>query len=508
MRLTKTSLCLLLLLGLTTAASAFSLLGPFKPWQLRGFGGRPRGLGYQPLNTDIGAPMFGFEGYRWNIPTIYYAYDSSFLRYFGSNGVNAVEQAIAILNNLPPFTATSRDLSEFPTDTKGENQSAAVLGLLDLKSTALNLLVEEMGLANPERFVFGLRDRFTDNLITNYATVQMNYDPVTIAPSRYVNGMLYNYRIVDALGPMGGEWASALEYYQSDPLFLPYSSVAGAYSPDFELGPDPQNLPSSFSGLLSGQYFRGLTRDDVGGLRFLYSQNNLVVESLLPSVQPGPQNASRRLLLSPWTPFLGAATNVATNVVVIPPVGGTNTTNTIIRAALRPGLNKLVFRRVKFDALIGGTFTPFTNSYPDTLINPTNGHILRQSVQRPVLAPDIIFAVDDLGTTVDGFPIISARTDTTGWTNNAALNTFLGGNNLGGPGTINPTVVIRFTDLVPYWINFVPFPTDADSLPSLWGSFDGSDTPPVVYPAFMHPLFPELSLQYLQNFALGRIQTN
>ena len=66
-------------------------------------------------------------------------------------------------------------------------------------------------------------------------------------------------------------------------------------------------------------------------------------------------------------------------------------------------------------------------------------------------------------------------------------------------------MVITFSDLVPYWINFVPLTSDVDALPTLWGSFDGSGNPPVVYPAFQHPLKPELSLSYLQNFVLGKI---
>ena len=109
MRLTKRLLCIGLLLGFAGGASAFSLLGPFKVdasvqglnWQARGFGGRPAGLGYN-LAGDIGGPMLPTEAYRWNIPTITYAFDYSFLRYFGPEGVNAVEQAIGILNALPP----------------------------------------------------------------------------------------------------------------------------------------------------------------------------------------------------------------------------------------------------------------------------------------------------------------------------------------------------------------------------------------------------------------------
>ena len=41
------------------------------------------------------------EEYRWNSPIITYNFDESFLNYFGSNGVVAVEKGIDILNSIP-----------------------------------------------------------------------------------------------------------------------------------------------------------------------------------------------------------------------------------------------------------------------------------------------------------------------------------------------------------------------------------------------------------------------
>src|SRR5436190_16622898 len=73
---------------------AFSLLGPYADWMDVEKGYRQPG--------DIGGPMNIGEGYRWNIPVITYGFDRSFLDYFGSNGVAAVESAIAIINQIPP----------------------------------------------------------------------------------------------------------------------------------------------------------------------------------------------------------------------------------------------------------------------------------------------------------------------------------------------------------------------------------------------------------------------
>ena len=76
---------------------AFSLLGPYADWM-------DVQKGYQ-LPGDIGGPMNIGEGYRWNLPVVTYGFDRSFLDYFGSNGVAAVEGAIGILNALPPASS-------------------------------------------------------------------------------------------------------------------------------------------------------------------------------------------------------------------------------------------------------------------------------------------------------------------------------------------------------------------------------------------------------------------
>src|SRR5262249_53405752 len=154
----------------------------------------------------------------------------------------------------------------------------------------------------------------------------------------------------DALGPTGGEWASAVEFFFPDPFFLPYSSVAGGLSsPDFQFG----SQPSSFvvSGLGAGDYFGGLTRDDVGGLRFLLNPNNIVTESLQTNVT-GRVQAVTSSFTSPWAPVIG------TNVVVTNSLGQTNVIMTatnvpgtnFVTQGLRGGVDKIQFRRVNFDS--------------------------------------------------------------------------------------------------------------------------------------------------------------
>ena len=81
----------------------------FPLWALRELDDQT--LGYQQPG-DIGGPMDINEEYRWNVPVVTYAFDQSFLDYFGSNGVAAVEQAIGVINELPP--ASSIDLDQLP----------------------------------------------------------------------------------------------------------------------------------------------------------------------------------------------------------------------------------------------------------------------------------------------------------------------------------------------------------------------------------------------------------
>src|SRR6266542_4640433 len=139
--------------------------------------------------------------------------DQSFVDYFGQRGVDSIEEAIGILGNIPPVSDMSPDLTELPWDAKGKNALASAYGVLDLKSSTVALLVEQIGLANPERFVWSLRARTTFQGATQYSVVNLNYDPEPPAPSSYVNGVLYNYVILDALGSTGNAWASAIEWF-------------------------------------------------------------------------------------------------------------------------------------------------------------------------------------------------------------------------------------------------------------------------------------------------------
>jgi len=120
-------------------------------------------------------------------------------------------------------------------------------------------------------------------------------------------------------------------------------------------------------------------------------------------------------------------------------------------------------------------------------------------VQRVIRQPDILFVAADNGTAGGLIPITAARTGTTGWLNNDAINGVTG---QGGPGVITPQVQIIFSDQLPYFLNSTPPPflTFNPSFQSIiWASFDGTTNAPILYPSY-----GKVTLNDLQNFVLGR----
>lgn len=472
-------------LGLMPRAEGFALLGPFPQWQLDVYDGF--NIGYD-LIGDIGGPHNIGEGYRWNVPMVTYAYDLSFVNYFGSNGIAAVEEAIRIFNDLPPYALVTNDASNLyingervPTDTRRVNFVAQTLGLLDLKSVAMGMMMEELGLAEPERFTWTLAGRrvFAMNTITNWTVFNRNFDPITYQPSPYVNNTLYTYEILEQENP---NIADAVEI-PIDPLAFAFTAVAGT-SGSGGLG------PVGFVG--AGVFFTGLTHDDIGGLRYLYSTNALYVESLLANITGG-RPITGGAGGSPWGGFLNF-TNLFfgnTNAIFSTNVFGTNATNLVV-TGLRPGIGKVVFQRVEFDSLIGQTFTPITNRYTETIV--TNGRPVIQPLQRAIFEPDFVFSAGRLGLAQNLIPFLVERTTTDGWQNNDALNG-IDTEVDGGPGVINGPVQITFTDQLPYFLNTTPFfLTGGSAVRSfIWGSFDGTTNQVVVYPQS-----GQVSLQFIR----------
>ena len=293
----------------------------------------------------------------------------------------------------------------------GVNYTATQQDLYDLKSSALGLVLEQLGLASPTRFTFVLRDDSDPN---NPTIIMRNFDPVTLAPSAYVNGVLYTNNIyIEAYSP------GQITPYQTYPVDPEQQSSWYSAVADYTFG-------NCQIGLGFGQFYNGLTRDDVGGLFYLYSTNNFALESLIPGVH-------------------GAGTNAS------------NYVNT----AIRPGVGKITFQRLTNDPCRGG-FVPMTICYQDSYL--TNNTIQHQILEREISQPDILFTAKSLG-----FNHYS-RTDTSHWVNNGAPLQ-------NGPGVIQPPVAINFDRLGSIGSpidSAYSGPQDFYFPPNAWASFDSA----------------------------------
>lgn len=445
-RSVRNTLAAVFLASAIQQGAAFSLNGPFDTWQIQT-------IGYQ-IGADVGGPMNLGEEYRWNIPEIYYGYDPSFMNYFGQAGVDAMEKAVKIINDLPNLSnMTDAQLMAYPIDTRRFNHQAMALRILDLKSFALSMLMEQLGVAAPERWVWTLRNRVVIDEIPIYTTIMRNFDPITYQPSRYVNGTLYTYQILQTYAQP--EIWEAVDLVP-DPLAPSVTSVASLSNIGNDGTVDFRGFFTTFS---EGMFFDGLTREDVGALRYIYRSSNYNVENAPTNGVFGGGG--------PWGPPPGTTNNAATNVT------GTN----FVVTGLRPGIGNIKLKRLNFDSQFG-QFVTVTNSFVDRYV--TNGVIREQGVLRTVALPDIIFSAGDLGVSADGIPFIYSRS--VNWANNNTLNTTLNGGTLGGPGEIQSSVSVTFSSILPYYINIFEGSEEQGAYGFVWGSFDGSTNAPIVYP--------------------------
>jgi hypothetical protein len=291
-------------------AQAFSLIGP-------GVGGGVAGdkweqpvIGYG-LGGDVGTPKNLGEEYRRVTPVMYYASDASFINFFGLAGLTNIDEAFALYNgpmcgqtnaslflytptngtiayNLnDPYTGSPlviyptnnldsypMNLPDFPLEAQQLNYTAQAAGLTDLKSSTMNLIAEQLGLSEPERFTWTLHDRDTIApgacpADTEYLVVQRNFDIINsplnqLQYSPYVNGTLYTFIIEEfCTGPNP----------LAETIPIPVDIFADTYTTVASL-----ILPV-------GGFYTSLTRDDVAGLQYLLTTNNINYE--VPSAAGG-----------------------------------------------------------------------------------------------------------------------------------------------------------------------------------------------------------------------------
>jgi len=410
------------LIGSTFNSGAFALLGPVQPWMISS--------NNVVVNGDIGGPMDIGNGYRWNVPVLTYGFDQSFLDFFGSNGVTAVQGAIQVLNDLP--AASQNALTNYPLNSTKYNYAANAQSLIDLKSQTLSLLIQHMGLAQPIRNMFVLKQwtpeflafpsQWCDGSQTNWAIpnyiVQRNFDPQTLLPSQNVNDVAYFGYVYSGL--IGGY--NNLTVSPEDPYAPSYSTVA-----DLAIN--------------AGDFYTSLTYDDVGGLCYLLSTNNINFEQLLPGV-------------------IGVGTN----------------SNSFVNGARRPGVDKIQFIAQLVNSQ-SGAFLPTTNYYTDKYI--TNGAVQTQQMRRIISQPDFLFTAADVST---DFPNSSFtfRSDTSIWINNAAANGTANGE---GPGIIKSPIQINFSKQTSsFYSTGKTSDEQAFSYPQQFATFDDSTNSPIFYP--------------------------
>jgi hypothetical protein len=473
-------------------ANAFSLLGPFDAQYQTADIGYGIGIIINSREQDLGGPMNLEEEYRWQAPILVYGFDITFAEYFGPAGMAAVDAAVKLLNDLPRASDMSPELTEFPLETVRYNYTAQQLRIIDVKSLALSAMLEQLGMAAPERYTYTLRSRIPDDL-TRYTVIQRNFSPVPVNPtaspnlwrytySPFVNGTLYTYHIRHFRPPPTEFWDAqdiALD------VAIPKVSVVGYTGTQAGLV-DPRISNQLYPGSLSpgsGLFFTGLTRDDAGALRYL-------LHPVRTNAEVAPLNAFRgrpvttptvvdtRQGGTPWQIYIPIA--VATTNAT----GGGTTTGTnvaLVDPAHRAGVNKVNFVRLDVDSFLGRFIEPLVIRYPETVWDPTVRRYVTQSVERRLSQPDLLFSAADLGVAPDaGFPYVFSRQ--LGFVDNSRFNTASGsGNPAAGPGNVLPGR-ITLNKLGPWSLNVNETPEEQSFKGYVFGSFDGSTNAPVVFP--------------------------
>jgi len=483
----------LLLMG-SVGTHGFSLLGQFDPEY------QTEELNYGQFTIlaeegDLGGPMNLGEEYRIGSPVLVYGFDSIFQEFFGDAGVDAVEAAVGELNALPTVPQMSPTLSEFPLNISRFNVLAQQLRLLDVKSHALSLLLQQMGLACPERFTWTLRERRpipnTDPVIFRYFVIQRSFDPLTWLYSSYVNNTLYTYQIIKA----GDDSWSDCQEVSVDVANPNVTAIALAGMQSSFVDPRVRRQvygpPRQVFGGFGLYYQGGITRDDAGAIRYLYRSDNVNWQAP-PVGATGGGGGSSGGGSSPWSivgfevlnPLPGSPWNVVGGGIF----GFTNTAggDVIVGAAPpnggRGGPGKVAFVRVDTDPLLGQYITPVTIRYPETVIN-AQGVAIQVFTQRIITRPDVLFTAGDLGTFPgDGDPPQPYAYGVNGMVFTQVANPGAGTRPAAGPGIIEPGVQIAFSKVGPWVFNVSETPQESGAVGFVWGSYDGSTNAPIVYP--------------------------
>jgi hypothetical protein len=268
-RMLKQILLVTLVVLSGTRAWSFALLGPNN----EAF--QAPVIGYNPNIYYDGLPTAAkniAEEYRWNKPVLYFSITENFWEFFGSNGVVAIDAAFAVFNQAVT-NLSSVNIDDFPLDSRRENFLAQSLSLWDLKTETLTMIAEQLGLAEPERYIWGLHNRYLtpggecpQDMV--YDVIMRNLEPLNstieqVQYSKYVNGTRYHYIITE---------------YCTDQNSIAPPLLADAF--EYPIDPTASTYTAVASRLYSyGGFYIGMTRDDMAGLRYLLRTNNMNIEN-------------------------------------------------------------------------------------------------------------------------------------------------------------------------------------------------------------------------------------
>ncbi len=500
-------LAFLLWIGLWAApeTEAFVLVGPMEASEIAS-----GGIDFN-YTDDLGGPKDLKTFFRWNIPLLTYAFDASFMQYFGLEGREAVKEAFTAVNDFfhndeySGVSALEMTQHGFRSNynTTWLNTTAKNAQVIDIKSLTLGLLINQLGLGNPYRYAYGIHAISTNSAGTqlNFNVRLRNFDPITYKPSSLINNVAFSYRLIHDAPPSVGVTQlpsfADMEEFTTDTTgnaWTSLSAITDAFYGNTAIFWTEQPTLFGFGVYYDGRNAMGghyqprhaLTYDDAGGLKYLYRTNNYVYEGLDPNVVlmtpanflptfaiPVFPGGSGRVYPDP-TGISGAFVP-RRNAGLIPGLPITSSLPVqappaLVDVAMRGGIDKIQFQEQQFDSFLGINFTATTHEWTDIFVSTNGQNVVNlnnttpgasafigvptlkhfsQKVGRAIFQPDILFVADELGVSPDGIPIAFNRTDNIAWVNNYS-------NNLGpaqllttnvGPGVIAGPIQYTLTKL-------------------------------------------------------------
>lgn len=453
---------------------AFSLAGPRPPWMSEAIPSS------NACYSGLTGPMNIDEEYRFNVPIITYGVTSDFASFFGARGVEEVRKAIAVLDELP--SADQIVIDDYPTKSMRINHRARALGLMDVKSVALQSTMRALGLEDPTTYVYAPRNAWIQNgVVLEYYLTVRNFDPSTYMMSPYINGTLYTYNRqgCPAVFPVD----------PSERFFTTTTPVSAARSGPTEL--------------TSGLFITSLSRDDVGGLKYLYNPKNYNMETSIPDVTGtggvvagGGGGAVGGGGIYDYSGFPGGGAGgaydsavIATNAVATVTTGNQQPAagaGTFVNPAIRGGIGVLDFVEANYDSLLGEFFTPMTVNFTDNYV--TNGVRRSQRLIRNLTQPDLIFDARDLQGAFAQDPVAYTplQRGNVNWINSDTFDGTAGDDD--GPGIIGGatltfnTITPLFSGVVDATGSFLEDGSYSAISLHMWGAFDGTTNDPVVFP--------------------------